>query len=144
MIQPPDVIVIIFLFFQSVRDLRSLEAEPVSLAVTALTGVFYLILNCRDDGVFFILASFVPGGLILALSLMSRGKIGFGDGLVVLTLGFFVSMEKLTAAVIISAFLSFLSAIILMALRKKDKEDSLPFLPFMLAGYLATVFLQGQ
>lgn len=85
------------------------------------------------------------GGLAVGLAalLISRatgGKIGLGDGIILcvtgLGLGFWSNLELFGIALFLAAVLS----IILLALRLVNRKQSIPFIPFLLAGYLIIVF----
>ncbi len=73
---------------------------------------------------------------ILALSKITAGKIGIGDGLLLcisgLGLGFWPNIELLGMALFLAATLS----IVLLIFRKVDHKQSIPFIPFLFVGYL--------
>lgn len=85
------------------------------------------------------------GGLLIGLSVVllskvTRGKIGMGDGLILcvtgLGLGFWGNMELLFAALFAAALIS----IFLLAFRLADRKKSIPFVPFLLLGFVVTLF----
>ncbi|MDO4477431.1 MAG: prepilin peptidase [Lachnospiraceae bacterium] len=85
--QPHDGILIIFLFYQSLSDMRDREVDLTVCGVTALTGVYYRILVFPEmDRIF----CFLPGILVLALALITRGKVGLGDAWIILIMGLLV------------------------------------------------------
>jgi leader peptidase (prepilin peptidase)/N-methyltransferase len=71
---------------------------------------------------------------------MTGGKIGMGDGILLcvtgIGLGFWNNLELFGVALFLAAVLS----IILMILRVVDRKKSIPFIPFLFAGYLIIVF----
>lgn len=84
------------------------------------------------------------GGLAVGLTTMliskiTAGKIGMGDGLILCVtgvgLGFWNNLELFGVALFLAAVLS----IILMILRVVDRKKSIPFIPFLFAGYLIIV-----
>ena len=139
--QPADVILIAFLFLQSVHDIQKREIEPVSAALTAETGVVYILEGCRSDGLFSVMAAMIPGILVLALALISRGGLGLGDAWIVLIMGLFLKTEKLMMILILSSFGSFLYAAGMSLHHKKTAGDEMPFIPFVLAGYILKLCL---
>jgi leader peptidase (prepilin peptidase)/N-methyltransferase len=80
------------------------------------------------------------GLVILLISKMTGGKIGMGDGILLcvtgIGLGFWNNLELFGVALFLAAVLS----IILMILRVVDRKTSIPFIPFLFAGYLIIVF----
>lgn len=85
------------------------------------------------------------GGLLIGLSVVllskaTRGKIGVGDGLILcvtgLGLGFWGNMELFFAALFAAALVS----IFLLVFRLADRKKSIPFVPFLLLGFVVTLF----
>lgn len=102
--------------------------------------VFALLPFCHEITLASRLAGAATGAAIILLSFISGGKIGLGDGILLcitgLGLGFWGNMELFCLALMLAAGLS----IILMIFRKADRRMSIPFVPFMLAGYLIILF----
>lgn len=98
------------------------------------------ILFCNDISLPDRLAGAAVGAGVMLLSYITGGKIGMGDGIVLcitgLGLGFWGNMELFCLALMLAAALS----IILLILRKANRKKSIPFIPFMLAGYMILLF----
>ena len=84
------------------------------------------------------------GGLAVGLTTMliskiTAGKIGMGDGIILcitgVGLGFWNNLELFGVALFLAAVLS----IILIIFRVVDRKKSIPFIPFLFAGYLIIV-----
>ncbi len=84
------------------------------------------------------------GGLAIGLAtiLISKataGKIGMGDGILLcvtgIGLGFWNNLELFGIALFLAAILS----ILLLVFRLADRKKSIPFIPFLFAGYLIIV-----
>lgn len=73
---------------------------------------------------------------VVLLSKATRGKIGIGDGLVLgvtgMGLGFWGNMELFALALSLAAVFS----IGLIVLRKANRKKAIPFMPFLLMGFL--------
>ncbi|SKB97585.1 leader peptidase (prepilin peptidase) / N-methyltransferase [Lachnospiraceae bacterium] len=82
--------------------------------------------------------AFIGISLVL-MSVITRGKIGLGDGLMLtvtgLLLGFTDNLKILTMSVLLTAGFS----VILMIFGKCRKDTELPFAPFLLGAFLVTV-----
>lgn len=85
------------------------------------------------------------GGLLIGLGVVilskaTRGKIGMGDGLLLcvtgLGLGFWANMELFFVALFAAALI----CAILLAFRLADRKKSIPFVPFLLLGFVVTLF----
>ncbi len=81
------------------------------------------------------------GIFVCLLSRVTGGKIGFGDGLVLcvtgLALGFWRNMELFAVSLLAAALVS----IALILLRKANRKTRIPFVPFLLFGYILQIFL---
>ncbi len=80
------------------------------------------------------------GLVTMLISKMTAGKIGMGDGILLcvtgMGLGFWNNLELFGMALFLAAVLS----IFLLILRRVDRKKSIPFIPFLFAGYLIIVF----
>ncbi len=81
----------------------------------------------------------IIGLCIILLSMITAGKIGTGDGALLcitgLGLGFWRNLELFGAALFLAAAVS----IILLIFRLADRRRSIPFVPFLFAGYLILI-----
>lgn len=80
--------------------------------------------------------SLLPGAALLILSFMTEKKVGAGDGLTLLLLGLYEGMELALGVFCLGLFLQSLLAVVLLVLKKADKQSCIPFLPFLLAARL--------
>lgn len=76
------------------------------------------------------------GVVVIIISLLTQGKIGMGDGLILsvtgISLGFWSNLELFLIALLLSAILS----IILLAAKKVDRKQEVPFVPFIFMAFL--------
>ena len=141
--KPPEVIVLIFLIYASLIDIRTREIEPVSTAMTAMAGIVYCGF-ARRGNLTGLLLSLVPGLLLIAFAVISRGRFGTGDGIVIAVTGLFLEASdmliSLAAAFLLSACFS--AGVIVISMRRglqRAGSKSFPFLPFLLAGFTVSL-----
>ncbi len=92
-----------------------------------------------------ILRAFAGGAIyflvLLVVALAARGAFGFGDVKLAFLLGLFTayrSWETLIVAVFAAFLLGGLVSLVIIVFRLKDRKDSIPFGPYLVAGaYLA-------
>ena len=76
------------------------------------------------------------GGVVIFISIATGGKIGLGDGLLLcisgIGLGFWNNLELFALALLLASVVS----IGLIILRLADRKKSIPFVPFLLLGYI--------
>lgn len=81
------------------------------------------------------------GAAVILISLATKGKIGLADGILLCTtglgLGFWGNLELFAMALLLAAIVS----IVLLILRLADRKKSIPFVPFLLAGYLFLIIV---
>ena len=95
--------------------------------------------NIGCSGVFF---RMFPGSVFLLLALSTREQIGNGDGLLLLAMGGLLDERKIICICLIGLWLTFPVSFLLIFLGRGSRKTRLPFVPFLLAGYL--VVLGGE
>lgn len=95
---------------------------------------------CSSIGILDRLGGFIIGVLVIMISLVSHGKIGLGDGALLcvtgLGLGFWGNLELFGFALLFAGGLS----VILLTFRLANRKKSIPFVPFMLLGFVILLF----
>lgn len=79
---------------------------------------------------------FFPGVACIVFSLISKGEIGMGDGWMLLGMGALMEYELLFCTCIFGMLLAAVVAGILFIVFHKGRKYSIPFVPFLAAGYL--------
>jgi len=80
-------------------------------------------------------------GLLLIVSLITKHGLGFGDVKLFGVIGLMASGWGTFSILFASLVLSALTSIALLAAKRKDRKGTIPFVPFVFAGYLITVLL---
>lgn len=131
-------------------DLRKKEILPAAVAAAALGGIIRRIPAVQmPDGTAGTAAAFsaflkdtgtalLPGAVLLLFSRASGGKLGSGDALIVCVIGLW-SGAGMAACSFLTAL--FLAAVTGTAAVRTRKKKELPFVPFLLAGYLLWRFV---
>lgn len=120
-----------------------IKRREIYLLITILYGLLGLVVQLSEANSLYteILTSMIPGLFLLLTGKVSQGKVGYGDGILVLALGiwlgFFRCLMTLTAGLILAAIWSAFSLI----LKRCKKDDQIPFIPFLLFGYLVRLLL---
>ena len=132
---------ILFLIILSAEDLKSRRVRLLPALIFA-GGMFLIHLILADLPLEEYLWGILPGAALFAISLITHSAIGSGDALAVIScaaaLGGSVEFAALLLSLLLAAFLS----LFLLILRKVSRKDTLPFLPFLLAGHLLLFLLQ--
>lgn len=97
--------------------------------------------NMLRHFVLFVVAM-LPGLLLICLAGLSE-QVGMGDGIAVTILGPVAGSSRIWSTLYAGLFFMALFSCILLACRKINKASRVPFLPFLLAGWIATLMLTG-
>lgn len=127
---------LLYLYFCTRSDLRSLSIHPYpALAVTAAGIMISLLAGIYPPAE--ILLVLGGGALLFLVSFISHSSIGYGDCFVIIACGALTGFASELSALFISLiFCAAFSAVILIR-RKATRKDTLPFVPFLLAGHAA-------
>lgn len=110
------------LLFLSAEDIREGRISMIPVLELGLTGLFRIVYMKGS-------AQWIPGILILCLGYVSKEKIGYGDGWLLLALGMWLDLYEL----LLMLELGIVCCIIYAAVSGKKE---LPFVPFLTAAYL--------
>lgn len=107
-----------------------------------LTAVCLQIYGAMGEtGIFMAAFSLIPGAGFLLLSFFTREKVGYGDGWVLLMIGLFLGAYRCFLVLLAGLLAESVAAIVLLALRKIQRDREIPFSPFLLLGMGVVVCL---
>ncbi len=126
----------ILLFVASAEDVREKKVSiyylMAGISISAMYVVYGIIWESAD--VLYFIAGFLPGVVMILLSIVASGGIGIGDGLMIFALGPLLGAQKMCIAVMLAFMLSAFVCCVLLILRKITVKGRLAFLPFLTAG----------
>ena len=123
------ICILAFLGINSWKDIRTREVSLLSIGVFGIVGMVRVCFlgNVSMDLVW----NVCMGAAVIGLSIISKGAVGMGDGLLFLSLGTVLSFEEL-----LSAFCCCFWGIVVLFLSGKGKKTEMPFVPFLMLGYI--------
>ena len=124
----------------ALTDIRTRRISVLLSIVAALVGASLAIYSRRAPQE--VLLGVLPGLLKMALSWLTRGAVGIGDGIVITVAGLFLEPGQLLGAWLAGSFFAAVAAGILFIRTRKGKNE-IPYVPFLLAGYLAAMLAGG-
>ncbi len=134
------VIVMGLLSFEAVIDLKRREINIVFPIITGVFSVIFMLLS-DDVSVASSLIGLAEGVLLIALSFITDGQIGSGDGIILAATGLMLGWKDNLIMFFFSCLISAFVAVGLMGIKKADKKTKIPFIPFMVSGFFLSVFL---
>jgi leader peptidase (prepilin peptidase)/N-methyltransferase len=134
-----ELCVLGFLGGNAWMDIKKQQISLLSAVVFAVIGIGMSWYSQNLD-----LESFIPlcvGVLFLCISVMTRGELGMGDGILLLALGTMLSLDELLVLLVLAMAGCGVYSGFLLLVRKKNRHTRIPFLPFLLAGYAGGLLL---
>lgn len=123
------------LFAAGITDLRSRTVSRRFLLVLAILCTVGLMSRGRG-GLPDALGGFGIGMCAVGLSVMSRGQIGRGDGIVIAWVGLLLGFHGCLVVVCLASLIMAFASVIVLILKKGSRYTRLAFLPALFTGYL--------
>ena len=134
-----ELCILAFLVWNSWRDIRKHE---ISLTLTLIFGIGGMLLFWQDHETLWDVVGSASVGLgMIGMSILTRGAVGMGDGLLLLALSGVLSSGELLLTLLLGLFLCAVWGTGLLLVRKKEKHTEIPFIPFLSLGYLGGIVL---
>lgn len=130
-----QAVLLLFLFAGAVQDVQKQEIPVLLLAGGFGAGLLLRILSGSGDAAA-LFAGCLPGLLLLAAAFLSGEAVGYGDGGMLICTGMYLTLSENLMLMVMSLFLAAGGAGILLFTKKIKRRESLPFLPFLLGGYV--------
>ena len=112
-----------------ISDWRKGEICLIPTAAAGFAGILWQLIARREEGVGLLL-SVLPGLLLAALSRMTEGRIGMGDGIAVGAAGIWMGFYSILRVLIWGLLMAAGAAM------QKSKRKELPLVPFLAAAFL--------
>lgn len=125
---------LVFLLANGWKDWKRHQISLLMTAAFALAGIVFSFLEQRA-----VQDLLVPGGtglMFLALSILTGGALGMGDGWILLALGTALHTEEYVRTLCLGMICAAVYAGFLLIVRRKDRKTEIPLVPFLFLGYL--------
>lgn len=129
-------LIIIFIY-----DLKHYLIPDKVLLPAIIIAFLFQVLNYKLQTTNYILAVAIAFGFFFALWAISRGQwMGFGDVKLAILLGLILGFPNIIVGLFLAFFIGSIIGIILMAAKKKQMKNQLPFGPFLIIGTFIAFF----
>lgn len=126
----------------SIYDIRTKKIPVTGFVIVLFYSVLSLVCFGKNDLIWTdVIMSLIPGLILIGLSLITEGKVGLGDGILVAEMGMGLGMEKCAYMLIGALVLNCLFSGILLAFHKVRLHSRIPFVPFITAGMGVIAFV---
>ena len=87
------------------------------------------------------LPGMLPGAGLLVLGFLTQQKVGYGDGILLMIMGLLEGGRMVILTFCIGLFLQSVLAVILLLIKRADKQTRIPFVPFLLTARAFILFV---
>lgn len=131
------MILFAYLFLMMVYDIRKREIHlPLSGAAALILSVRQIYLVCLGEvAVQHAFWGITVGIFIVVLSVLTRGGIGIGDGIIFMICGLLFGLYENSILLFLSLVFSAVASGVLIITKHVGRKYTLPFAPFVFAGY---------
>lgn len=134
------VIVGLLLFAAAVIDLKSRQISRGFILVLMLVSFIGIFVRA-DFGIWNAAGGALIGFCAVGLSMISREQIGRGDGLVIAALGLMLGFRECLATVCLASVIMALVSVMVLLLKKGNRNMRLPFIPALFVGYVTCILI---
>ena len=127
------------LLFNSITDLKKHEVWIPSLIIAGFAAPAVNPASGTSSPAE-IFSGIIPGAFIIAVSFLSRGEVGAGDGLLLMAVGLLLGIESTISLLFTGALLCASVSAVGLSAKWLRRKDALPFVPFILCAYLWRIF----
>ncbi len=141
-----EFIIIVFLVFSAVFDLKYMILPDFSTVILVILAVVVVVIGRpQESPLQFVLSAVGSFGFLGLLYLITKGKgMGFGDVKLAIFMGLFLGPEKVLLAFYTAFVIGALVSLGLMILKKANKKTLISFGPFLILGTLVAWFYGDQ
>lgn len=138
-----NVAPVIFMGICALFDIKRKEIPVYAAAVGIFTAAALDFLHIFQGSLSFVDMgmALLPGGFFFLISFVTKEKVGYGDGLLLLMSGLFVGLYRCCFCLCISLLSASVFAIILIGMGKAEKNSKIPFAPFLAIGLGVGMFV---
>lgn len=124
----------IFLLIEGIRDIKTRQISMISVGSFAGIGLILRIVYDPDSW-YQPIAGAGIGFFLLLIAKMTKEKIGYGDGWIILVTGIYLGFRYNLFLLTVSLFISALASVILLSFKKVNRKSTMPFVAFIFVGY---------
>lgn len=128
----------ILLLYSSWTDIKKREVSVKALIIFGILGIMCGFLGASLNFVDMSLGVLV-GLIVVAISVISKGELGLGDGFLLCISGLYLGVYKNSELILIGTFLAAIYSIILVIMKHSFRQE-FPFVPFLAISYIFLLF----
>ena len=128
-----EIVLGIWLVVQGGIDYKHKEIPLWISILGGVIGVFFCIIEKRSFSS--VLSACILGVLMLGFSWLTKEVIGYGDGIILIVMGLYLTISQLISIGMMAFCVAGVVALLLLVLFKKNGSYRIPFIPFLAIAY---------
>jgi len=130
---------VLFLVICTYFDMKT-KMLPVCLLVMGGLGVSISHIIQRENWWIYVMGILL-GAAFLLVSKVTKEGLGYGDSILILLLGAFVGLWQVLLVLVIAFVSAAIFSSVVLVLKKMSRKKQIPFVPFLLLGYIGGCLL---
>lgn len=130
----------VFLALNTIWDIRTKKLPVILLICFGMAGIIINII-LPEYSIKELAFGIAIGVVLWSISYMTAGQIGNGDGLLFVVTGIFIGEMNNFVLLLWATVFCALAAGVLLLIKRVNKKDRIPFVPFVLLAYVGQVVL---
>lgn len=134
-----EICVVMMLAVGSIWDIRWKRIPAGLLILNVLLGMILIVTNreiaWRQDWYLYVVGILI-GIILLLTGRFCGGCIGAADGIMTAVIGGMIGYQETLLLLMNAVLAAAIFSILLIAIKKAGRKTAIPFLPFMLLGYI--------
>lgn len=138
------VVTLSALIYISISDIKSKKISMIFILMLSTFGIVNKLLAFDSLSHFSLdlLGMIIGTGLLLTISKLTKEQLGYGDGLIFLMLSALMSWQIAVTAFILAFVFCGIFGLVLIAISRKRKGQSIPFVPFVMIAFMILMFVR--
>ena len=134
-----EICVVAFLGVNSWIDIRKRQVSLLITAVFTVCGIIWTVYS-KGEALDFLLCA-GTGLVFVGISILTEGAVGMGDGWLIVALGTVMCPAEFFTMIFAACMCSAVGAGIMLMIFRKKGHTEIPFVPFLLLGYLGGLLI---
>ena len=136
-----QVFMLYMLGYCAIKDLLTKKLEVWAVTLFFFQGVICIYIG-DGPGIFSVIAGALSGAVMIIASIITRGAVGIGDGVIVLITGMFLGIRQNMELLIVALLLCAVTSLVFITVFRKNRRYEIPFIPFLTLGYLSMYLIR--
>lgn len=115
-----------------------IQKKKICINLVLTFGIIGVVLHMiwREQSIQSLLLGMAIGVSLLIFSVISGGKVGAGDGMILMVTGVYLGIRQNAELFLTGLVFCSMWAMYLMVFKRKSRKTEIPFVPFLLAAYV--------